>query len=115
MEQATSSDLWQCLDELERLSAPLPRDSTGFKVLTAIVQQLQVLNETLKAGDAREIVFVCSEQLSSIERAQDEFARTGGRAVADRALRVIRALQKAAHASIALQEPQHHVGKLIHR
>jgi len=115
MDRTTLSRLRQSIDDLDRLSVTLPRESEGFISLTRIIQQLRILQDTASAGDARETVFVCSEQIASLARSRDTFARVGGIDLYDQTLEIVTALQKEAHVFAAIQ-PQHHgPRKMIHR
>ncbi|MFT0172972.1 hypothetical protein [Paraburkholderia mimosarum] len=114
MDRATLSRLRQSIDDLDRVSVTLPRESEGFISLTRIIQQLRILQDTVSAGDARETVFVCSEQIASIGRSRDTFARAAGIGLYNQTLEIVTALQKEAHVFAAIQ-PQHHgPGKMIH-
>jgi hypothetical protein len=114
MDPATLSGLRQSIDDLERLSVTLPQKNEGFIFLSRIIHQLQILQDTVIAGDARETVFVCSEQIASIGRSRETFVRVAGVALYAQAVETLTALQKEAHVFAAIQ-PQHHgPGKLIH-
>ncbi|MEM5450745.1 MULTISPECIES: hypothetical protein [Paraburkholderia] len=114
MDRATLSRLRQTIDDLERLSATLPHKSEGVIFLARIIHQLQILQDTVIAGDARETVFVCSEQIASIARSRETFVRVAGLVLYAQAVEILTALQKEAHVFAAIQ-PQHHgPGKMIH-
>lgn len=82
--------------------------------IARIIQQLQILQGTVTSGDARETLFVCSEQIASIGRSRDTFARVGGRGLYEQILEIVTAIQKEAHVFAAIQ-PQHHgPNKMIH-
>lgn len=113
--QNASVELRQCIDELGRLSTTEPQHDEDFVFLAQIIQQLQILLDTVTAGDAREIVFVCSEQIAALGRVHDAFVRIGGAGLLDRIIEVASTLQKESHAAIQISQPQHHnPGKLIH-
>lgn len=115
MDHASGSRLRQSIDDLERLTSTLPRESEGFISLAQIIRQLRILQDTVSARDARETVFVCSEQIASLGRSRDAFAHVGGLGVYDQTLEIVTALQKEAHVFAAIQ-PQHHTSsRMIHR
>lgn len=114
MDRATSPRLRQSIDDIDRLSATLPRDSEGYMSLARIIQQLKILQDTVTAGDARETLFVCSEQIASIARSHDTFARVGGLGLYDQILEIVTALQKEAHVFAAIQPQHHRPRKMIH-
>jgi 16S rRNA G1207 methylase RsmC len=114
MDRATLSRLRQTIDDLERLSVTLPKKSEEVIFLARIIHQLQILQDTVIAGDARETVFVCSEQIASIGRSRETFVRVAGLVLYAQAVENLTALQKEAHVFAAIQ-PQHHgPGKMIH-
>jgi hypothetical protein len=115
MNRATSLQLRRCIDELDRLAGARPQEREEVLSVTQVIKQLQILQDTLTAGDAREIVFVCSEQIVSLGHSREAVARVGGLALFDLTLELVRALQKEAHASIAIQSAQHQKPrKMIH-
>lgn len=114
MDRATSSRLRQSIDDLDRLTLTLPQESDGFLFLTQIIQQLRILQDTVTAGDARETVFVCSEQIASLGRARAVFAHFGGLGLCDQTLEIVTALQKEAHVFAAIQPQHHSPSKMIH-
>jgi hypothetical protein len=114
MDRATLSRLRQTIDDLERLAVTLPKKSEGVIFLARIIHQLQILEDTVIAGDARETVFVCSEQITSIGRSRETFVRVAGLVLYAQAVETLTALQKEAHVFAAIQ-PQHHgPRKMIH-
>jgi len=114
MDWSTSSRLRQSIEDLERLSGTLPREDEGFLSLVQTIQQLRFLEDTVRAGDARETVFVCSEQIASIRRSRGVFVRVGGLGLYEETLGIVMALQKEAHVFAAIQ-PQHlSRSKMIH-
>jgi hypothetical protein len=114
MDRSTSSRLRQSIEDLERLSATLPREGEGFTSLAQIIQQMRFLEDTVIAGDARETVFVCSEQIASIGRSRGVFVRVGGLGLYEQTLGIVLALQKEAYAFAAIQPQHHSPGKMIH-
>ncbi|MCP3713083.1 hypothetical protein M3I54_40445 [Paraburkholderia sp. CNPSo 3274] len=114
MDRTTLSRLRQSIDDLERLSMTLPQESERFIFLARIIHQLRILQDTVIAGDARETVFVCSEQIASTGRSRETFVRVAGLVLFAQTLDILTALQREAHVFAAIQ-PQHHgPRKMIH-
>ncbi|WP_321948298.1 hypothetical protein [Paraburkholderia sp. J10-1] len=114
MDRVTLSQLRQSIDDLERLSVTLPQKSEGVIFLARIIHQLQILQDTAIAGDARETVFVCSEQIASIGRSRETFVRVAGLDLFAQTVENLTALQKEAHVFAAIQPQNHGPGKMIH-
>ncbi|WP_321913444.1 MULTISPECIES: hypothetical protein [unclassified Paraburkholderia] len=114
MDRATLSLLRQTIDDLERLSVTLPQKSEGVIFLGRIIHQLQILQDTVIAGDARETVFVCSEQIASIGRSHETFVHVAGLDLYAQTVEILTALQKEAHVFAAIQPQQHGPRKMIH-
>lgn len=115
MDRATLLRLRQAIDDLDRLSATLPQEREDFISIAHIVQHLRFLQDTVNAGDARETVFVCSEQIASLGQTRDAFARVGRLGLYDRTLGIVTALQKEAHLLAAVQPQHQSPSKMIHR
>ena len=114
MDRTILSRLRQSIDDLEGLLVPLSQKSEEFIFLARIIHQLRLLQDTVIAGDARETVFVCSEQIASTGRSRETFARVAGLVLYAQTLEILMALQKEAHVFAAIQ-PQHHgPRKMIH-
>jgi hypothetical protein len=107
---ATTTELHQCVTELDNLS----RRRAGDAFLPRMIQQLQILQGTLAAGDAREIVFVSSEQLSSLRRSSEAFERIGSLELLERVIKVVMTVEREAYRSISMMQPEHaNYGKMI--
>jgi hypothetical protein len=114
MDRMMLSRLRESIDDLERSSVTLPQKSEGYLFLARIIHQLRILQDTVMAGDARETVFVCSEQIASTGRSRETFVRVAGLVLYEQTVEMLTALQKEAHVFAAIQ-PQHHgPNKMIH-